>query len=351
MTKQILLFCLLSVSLVSCGQKSVIKNAVPAQSTADAYGDGVHTIFPLIMPLSDEVIESFDSPLSKIGFVAGGFAKLFMNIGAGMGMGKLQLTMIQPVPEIPRDYFHETKIKRIFFYIEPVKGSRTRNWFERTLWGRENVNFKFIDKIAVKLSSHHVENNASWTPIVETKSIGKREFTPLQRLFENKEQLYPTVKDIEAARELILLKYDGKHSELYTKNDENGSTYIMKTEEPAKSRRFLMDHPKLKGYFRRIHILNKSLLVELEKDPVIEEGFKVILSENATDLEALGVSFIDMCTKQTCLDLSVPDLNLIPILVKDNAIKLDAYINAQNVPDSFQLKGFVEFEIKLKLTF
>jgi hypothetical protein len=53
----------------------------------------------------------------------------------------------------------------------------------------------------------------------------------------------------------------------------------------------------------------------------------------------------------TCLDMEVPDVDILPMIARGNALKIDAYINANKAPESFQLKGFVEFEIKLKLTF
>ena len=60
---------------------------------------------------------------------------------------------------------------------------------------------------------------------------------------------------------------------------------------------------------------------------------------------------IEECSEQTCLDVKVPDVDLLPLIVKGNALKIDAYINANKAPDSFQLEGFMEFEVKLKLTF
>lgn len=342
-----LLFALLLAFSFGCGKKSVIKNAVEAQTTAEAYGDGEHTVLPLVLPLSDQVIPNFDSTLGKIGFVAGGFAKMFMNLGASLGMGKMQLSLIQQIPELPDEYFKSTAIKRVFFYIEPTEGtSRWKNWYQRWILGRSNVEFKFIDKIAVKLSPHHVENTDSWMPIFDVKSVGKREFSPFERLFEDREKLEKV--DPERAKELVLLLYEKGDEKM--KNDIR-YVFIIDTDTPVQTRRFLENYPELRDRFKRINVLNKSLLVEIENDRVLEETFKTILSENKEELEDLGVTYIDQCTSSTCLDLNVPNLNIVPMLLKDNAIKLDAFIDAREMPDSFQLKGLIEFELKLKLTF
>lgn len=337
-----MILIVLSFFAGACGQKSSIKNAVDSQTIAEAYGDGEYTILPLVMPLSDQELARFDSPLGKIGFIAGGFAKMFMNIGAGMGMGKVRMSLIQQVPQIPAEYFKGARVKRVFFYIEPVKNNkREMSWYQRVFIGRENVDFKFIEKIVVKLASHHVENTESWMPMFDSRNLGRFESSPLESAFQQE----------PLKNESYIVKYKAKRKEDYLQNDAQGRIYIINTHEPVKTKKFLLNHPKMKGYFKRLHMLNKSLLVELEKDPVVEEGLKVILSESAVELEQLGVRLIEPCTKDTCMDFKVPDSNLVPIFLKDNAIKLDAYIDAGKVPDSFQLKGFIEFEIKLKLTF
>lgn len=351
MLKHLILVAVL-LACFGCGEKSVIKNDVKAVRTSEAYGDGNFTIIPMVIPISDEMISSYDSPLAKVGFIAGGFARLFMDLGASMGMGKMQLSLVQPIPEIPSDHLKEIRIKRLFFYIEPTAGKRDRAWYLRYLTGRDDVNFKFLDKIAVKLSTEKIlENKGGWVPTVETKSIKRKDSSPLQDLFEKREFDYGQVVDAEKAKEIILLKYDKAESDLYLRNDKFGTIYIINTIKPVKTRKFLSEHPILKDYFKRVHILNKSILVELEKDPVAEEGFKLVMSEYAAELEELGISLIEPCNEKTCMEFGLADVNLLPLITKNNGIKLEAFIDAGKVPESFKLKGFIEFEVKLKLTF
>jgi hypothetical protein len=98
-------------------------------------------------------------------------------------------------------------------------------------------------------------------------------------------------------------------------------------------------------------MLNQTLVVELKKDPVIEEAFRVSMSEEAEMIEKFNIDLIEECTEQTCLDLELPDVNLLPLITQGNALKVDAYINSKKAPESFQLEGFMEFEVKLKLSF
>lgn len=346
-----LFLLLLSSLLFGCGQKSKISDAIPAQRTAEAYGDGRNTIMPMVLPLSDDTIESFDSPYSKVGFILGGFTKLFVDLGASMGMGKMHLSLTQKIPEIPQEYIDGVNFKRIFFYIEPVrKGKRKVNIFERYFFGKDNVDFGFINRLAVKVSSKIVPESTDWDPIVETELVSSKKFTVLNDIF-NQDFLHSSVIDLSQAKELVFLTFDKKKKERYLQNNERGQIFIINTTTPAETRKFLRDHPQLEDVIVRTHILNKSVLVELKKDVVMEERFKTLLEEESVFLEKLGVEFIEACQPQTCFDFKVSHLNLLPVLLKGNAITIDAFIEAGKAPESFQLKGFIEAEVKMNLTF
>lgn len=360
--------------LAGCGQKSQITPSVEAKTTADAYGDGEHIIRSVVMPLSDQVIDDYKSPISKVnslaGGLAGGFARLFMNLGAGIGMGRSQMSLFQPVPEIPREYIKGASLKRVFFYIEPTIGKRKPNFFQRIFQNRQDVDFKFLDKLAVKISPHKVQNVHTWIPHYETRSIRAGEYTPLQTLFENVDEndIYGPAGNPEELKELVIVKYASKDREKFIRNSEFGTIFIMNTKQPIKTKRFIEGHARLKHYINRIHVLNGkrrknlphnvptpgTLLIELEKDPVYEEGFKNVFSEadEAAQLSKLGVDLIEQCTEYTCMDMKLPEeVDIIPLVSRGNSIKIDTFMDAKKVPESFQLKGFLEFEVKVKLNF
>ncbi len=350
MLKQILFFAIIA-SLTSCGQKSIIKADIKSETMAEAYGDGQYVIRPLFMPLSDQAISAFDSPVEKVDFIAGGLARMFLNLGASMGLGRAQLTLVQPVPEIPTDVIKGAKIKRLFFFIKPKKGeSRWSTWFNKYIRGQGDITFDFLDKMALKLTSHRQEKFESWYPSFDYKGLKKKDFTPLQALFEKKE-LFDESVNLEKENSLVILKYDQANKLKYLKNNQYGATYIVYTKKPAQTKKYLLNHPQFKDYFEQIHMLNETLVVELKKDPIVEEGFRVVLSEQAELVDEFKIDLIEECSEQTCLDVKVPDVDLLPLIVKGNALKIDAYINANKAPDSFQLEGFMEFEVKLKLTF
>ncbi|HLW56983.1 MAG TPA: hypothetical protein VKY27_06330 [Bacteriovoracaceae bacterium] len=348
--RRYLIHLLMIGSLIACGQQSEISDAIPAQRTSEAYGDGRHTVMPMVLPLSDDTIESFDSPFSKVGFVLGGFSKLFADLGAMIGMGKMHISLTQKIPEIPQEYIEDVRFKRVFLYIEPVKGPRETSFLDRLFFGRDNVDFKFINRLAVKFSTAKVSANSDWSPIVESNTVKSKESLLIDKIFEE-EKTHAGIIDIRSAKELVLLTFDKKKKERYLKSDKHGPIYIINTSSPAQTRKYLRDHPKLEGIIERTHILNKSILVEIKNNHILEEYFKAILGEEGKHLESLGVEYIESCKPHTCFDFNVSELNLLPILLKGNAIKIDAFIEAGKVPESFQLKGFIEADIRMNLTF
>jgi hypothetical protein len=345
--KTLLLMVSLCFLSFGCGQKSTIKNAVEPERLADAYGDGKHVIKSLTFPLTDSSL-AYKTPLPGLGPIAGGLLKFVGDIFAkNTNMGKMQMSYTQPIPVIPTEVINSIRLKRFFFYMKPPKeGRRIRDWFTRVVLGHGHVTFDFLDKFAVRMASTHVEDPEHYVPILLNRDYDRREASSLMEVFNSNFKF--NVIDNEKAKDIVLLKYDDSTKSRDTRSDSYGEIHILETtEDPRDIKYFLMDQVTLKGLYKRILILDKSILVEMIKDPVAEETFKKVLSDNAQLIEDLGVNFIDTCTPRSCLELAVPDVNLIPIANKGNALKLDAIIHAAKVPESFNLKGFVEFEIKL----
>lgn len=347
MKKSIFFALGMSFILLACGQKSVIKNTVKAQTLASAYGDGRHIIRNLTFPLSDSAL-AYSTPLPGIGPIVGGILKFVGNVfAANTNMGKLQMTYTQPIPELPEE-LSSVRLKRVFFYMKP-QGSRKRfkDLFSRIIMGKGHVTFDFLDKLAVKFGAIEIENQSDYTPTFETKDYDKIEMKELMEIFSPYYQ--PTVIDPERAKELVLLRFSESARERDTTLSKYGKIFILETPHAQETKHFFMDDPRFDDLLKRILILDDSILIELQKDSLAEENFKVLLSDVAEELdEKFKVSFIDTCTEDSCLELKVPDVNLIPIATKGNALKLDAVIHAGKVPESFKLKGFVEFEVKVK---
>jgi len=323
MKKSILLICLVLLGS-SCGQKSSIKSDVNAKSLG--------TTFPIVVPLSDKAISSFQSPFSNLNPIFRGFVNSIANLGASMGAGKRRLTLTQPIPEIPDGYLTSIKIKRIFFFIDTDE---------------KKEDFQFLRKLSVKISSTNIESdNPSWEPEVETSALNENPFSSFIELFKfQRDRL--AQEWAKNTPGLLFIEYDQQQQEKSLKGKkEVGTMVIIQTENPNATRKYL--DKEYKRYFTRIHTLTKSILVEFKKDPVMEEMFKTRLAADAQKVEELGIGEINPCSENVCMDLQVPGDNLLPILRQGNAFKIDAYIDPKNAPKSFQLKGFLEFEVKIE---
>lgn len=338
--------------LVGCGARlpqtvSKIKNEVKAEKLALRYGDGKHVIRDLTFPISDSSL-AYETPLPGLGPILGGITRFVGDIfAANTSMGKLTMSYTQPLPEIPES-LASVRLKRFFFYMKPEKNTnRWRDWFSRIFLGKGHVTFDFLDKLAVQMKAVDIENPDTYVPVLLTKDYDRYEMADLMRVFNRFHHPRGDVIDTERAKEILLLRYHDREKHLDTTLDEYGQIHIMETTLPDETKHFLMDHPDMQGYFKRILILDNSLLVELIKDPVAEENFKLVMEDVAEEIDRLKVTYIDTCTPRSCLELRVPDVNLIPIAKKGNALQLEAVIHAGKVPESFKLKGFVEFEVKV----
>lgn len=348
MLNKLITFTVMASFLVSCGQKSVIKQHVEAQRFAEAYGDGKYLSRPFILPIAD--LDDFKSPMPELGVVFGGLTKMFMNMGAGLGMGQIRMTMEQPMPDIYPEYLKDIRITRVFFYIEPKeKEKRKYGVLSKLFEGKSNVDFDFLDKIAIKIKPMTFDHVDSYLPVSKMVDLDNKTKKGFLDIFKKKDDtVYADFLDTELEKEPVILKYDQSKKETYIKNGKFGQTFMMSTNSPAELKEFLLKHKKMKGFFSKIHVLKDIVLVQLNKDPVLQEKFLNVTQEDGAELDMMGVTQIDECNPDICLDLNVRNVNLMPILLKSNGIMIDGFINARKVPASFQLKGFIEFEAKIQ---
>jgi hypothetical protein len=349
MTKYLLFLSLLA-ALSACGQKSVIKPNTSVETFSQNCGDEKCLPLKIFLPIAD--MDSFKSPIPYIGPVAGGFAKMFGDLGASMGMGRFRMTMKQPLPELP-DLVRDVRVKRIFFYIEPTQNQkRNHSIVSRILEGKSDVDFKFLDKIAIKIKPMSFEKIESYAPVTEMVDLDVKTTNKFLDAFKKKDDdQFAAFIDTAVEKEPLILKYDRSKKNIYITNDQYGKVYLVSTSSPASAasvKEFFLNHSKLQGHFTSVHILNNIVFLQLNKDPVYEEDLMAIYNESTYEMDVLGVKQIDACTEQICLDFKVRDVNLLPIMKLSNGIMIDAFINADQVPASFQMKGFVEFEGKIK---
>lgn len=355
MSKQILFLIVMLLVSVACGKKSTIKNSVKAEKLACSYGDCENIIHDVTFPLDNSEL-AFTSPLPGLGPIAGGILKFVGDIFAkNTNMGRMEMTYVQPIPgDIPENV-KSVRLKRFFFYMKPVNKKNTSlrrqvvDLFSRYILGQGHTTFKFLDKLAVRLSTTNVEDSNTFVPSLISKLDSPEVKETLESVF--KKSFKPDrVVDTELAREIILLKYHKKTKSKDVTNKLYGQIHYLETTGDSKELRdFFLAQRELKQYYKRVLLFENSILIELKKDSMSNITFQNFMEENAEVIDqTYKVNFIDTCTENSCLEINVPDINLVPIARKGNSLKLESILEADNVPESFKLKGFVEFELKVK---
>lgn len=337
-----LILLILMILTVACGQVDRIDLDVEV----NRLGDGEHYTQNVVVPLSEKQIASFTSPVGGFDPLIRGMMGTIMGLGASIGAGKTRLTLVQPIPEIPDKYLASVKIKRIFFYMdaEPVVDPSLFNVFQK----KKQANFDFLRRLAVKMSATKMEesDHAKWEPLVNPGDISDEEMGFFRGLFRKKDGPSAQKKWEEGTSGLLMIKYHQDDPAEALQGNSVGKMFVIETATPAATRKYI--EQEYKEHVVRVHTLNTSILVELKKTASASELFKRKISNDSYKIDELGIGEINPCTQQYCLDLKVPDVNLVPMLKKGNGIKIDAYIDPKDVPKSFQLKGFLEFEIKIK---
>lgn len=342
---KVLFLLSLMVLGASCGKV----DRIDVDVQVNKLGDGEHFTQNVVVPLSEKQISSFTSPVAGFDPLVRGFMGSMMGLGASIGAGKTRLTLQQPIPDLPEGVLSSVKIKRVFFYMdveEAVVDPSLFNIFRR----KEKANFDFLRSLLVKVSAADISSDlhALYEPIVATGDIPKEDLGFFRSLFRKKNSAAELSKweaDTKGKGKMMIGYHQDAAADSLRGNDV-GAVRIVKTEKPALTRKYL--EQKYSKYVRRVHTLNKSILVELHNTKLTAAKFEQELSNDSLKIEELEIGEISPCTVQFCLDFKVEDVNLINLVKGSNALQIDAYIDPKEVPKSFQLKGFLEFEVKIK---
>jgi hypothetical protein len=266
----------------------------------------------------------------------------------------------QQTPDFP-EMFKEVRIKRIFFYIEPkANGDRRSNWFARLFSGKGDVDFDFIKKLVIRLKPEvpdmkkvcPVQDQGEFEPLFPCKDptlTTEKTDRYLEYFKMAPPESEPNLSELD---EFVILKYNGNKREKHIMNDERGIMYMIRTSRPGETRHFFDNRSGYEKAVKNMRTLDNVILIELKKGPAFKEMFENYLSKDAEYIDSnLGVEQIEECNPSICLDVKVEEANLVPFLKKFNANRIDAFIDAGKVPETFQLKGFLDFEIAADIPF
>lgn len=437
-----------------CADKSEVTPTFEAIPLRVSHGDGKYAIFTVKLPLSDNSIETYESPIDPttgvariplLGDVLRFVTQATFNLGAGIGLGKSTFTIKQPIPNLDTPYINSVSIKRVFFHIDrkDLQSERRQSpgeWLRSLIRGSTKLNFDFIRQMKINMRMSSEGEPVDYIPeIIEDTAMS------------------PITRDSQGIIQFLNYHRKSRSQSQSIQNAVTDRVIAIYTPQPAKLRAFLRSNPNLMSSIKEMNIINKSVFIELVEDSTVkllpisqallsigepfapielareliheenlhkpvkyekpftiknphftnttdnqvelDESDKIVIKKPlihkkplhyheslpSTDLEhnhlseielnsiknhslsyteqfilklqselefepSLEISKIISCSSKTCMDLDVNKQNLLPLLLQGDRLNIETFIDASKVPPrSFQLKGFIEFEVKLDL--
>lgn len=380
MLKNVLIYGLLV--MVGCGQQSKVSPFAPVITLNESHGNGEFATFTVKIPLSENSINPIPTPVDPATGVTrvpvlGDVLRLvgqstFNFILRGKAL-KENLIIRQPIPEITDDILKHVSIKRVFFHIDQeqaLQNDRPNNWLQmlrHAIRGSDELDFSFIERLNINMVMSRTEGEPeSYLPCVD---------------YPNEEERVPCRGGARTDRKGAMLPSQGflryQQNRTYSQlnNSTLGATFVVYAEKAADLKVFFESHPEFVRIIKDITIVNKTLVVELKGRTVEREVFFELLERYEAEISHLNIPKFDECSHGdpiprarglrlpriplindaptnlplTCMDFKLSNVNLLPMLMQGNQLQIETQVELGELPRrNFQLKGFVEFEIKIK---
>lgn len=367
MLKQAAFICLLTV-LAGCqggGPAGKLPGSTPRShvtplfapvSLNQSHGDGKFATFTIKMPLSETSIDAVNSPIDPRGGISrvpilGDVLRLVgqatLNVVTRFGVADQQLIISQPIPEIDTDIVKHVSIKRVFFQIKETERGQEQRRRRRSLptrvfrgvrdliRGDADIDFDFIDELKIDMRMHTAATEVtSWIPEVIFSDDTTGRYV-LER----------QIADANRAPVFNLLDYRKKNRQKLT--HRLAPVFTFYTEKPVELQRIFRRIEAFREVVADMTKVGKSVIVELRAAPGVRAAFLGLLKTHERDLAEVPFNRAE-CNEDLCMDMKVNGDNLLPLLMTGDTLKIDTAMELDKVPPtSFQLRGYLEFEIKI----
>lgn len=382
-----------SVILSSCGQKSEITPLAQPRKLVDQYGDGEYITRSVRFPLTENSIDAYEDLTRVDGNFAPGILTALnnglMQLGSSMGLGKSLIQIKQILPEIDPELIPSIKIKKIFFTIDDkvcdgadvdyvrhplCKKVRRSGGFFGGLFGKKDdkTDFGFVKNAVLHITPS--EEIPAEDTTVEFPDVGIKDYRDvLRRAFpkyfdpdyrsnrraSRRGEDLPTESEIATIERNGMTSYElgkyyrGKDAEDIVIGNHIEDTVVIYTNNALILDEYLRNHTRYKAMLESSMYIQGMLFVELKNPKKDMSYFKeTLLRDRNLNSMNISLSRVDSCDQTDCITLNMNDVNLMPLFKNKRSAIIDAYLDVKDVPrDVFQLKGYIEFEVKLKLDY
>jgi hypothetical protein len=411
-TLRILIFLTLIASLVSCSKIRSFEEASQTKSEIDPLfeakninqkfnGDSVkvklivplskntmghYSIKDLLSPTCDKDDKNYEKCLVKLEkyyekvnmpeeeksfmqrFAEGAKFDLF-NFFVKMGVSsKLRYSFDYPFHDIDPKFIKNANVSRIFFALEECDKEDIECQQRQE---EKPLTFDFLDKFFLNISPISEEKSLEYLAteggLSKLDKLDKEQFNRYaDRAFgEQVRELKDTVdKDGNVSDDLFyninIARFDNskKNKKKRTKRSEanniraNGKTFIYTLEENnIREAKAFFSSSLFDGVVKDVTLISTSLYVDLYGAPLKEKFFEII-DQNVTDLRNIGVIDFKGCTSESCTNLEVNRVDLLPLLKKSPHLRFDTYVSIKQLDyNDFIYSGYIEISVELDLPY
>jgi hypothetical protein len=154
------------------------------------------------------------------------------------------------------------------------------------------------------------------------------------------------------------LSYEmGKYLRGKNRNDiiwgENiDDTLVIYTNNAFELRNYLRHNSTYNNLIDELVNIRGMIFVKLKNKSQVVYFRELLLHDDNLVRHNISVPRLDTCAEGDCITLRMNKINLVPLIKNKNSIIIDAYFDVSDIPKNvFQLRGYVEFEVKLKFNY
>lgn len=277
---------------------------------------------------------------------------------------KLRYTFSYGLEDISTEFFKEVKVSKIFFALEecekenvdclqrqeekPLSFDFLEKFFINVSAIQEKDSLDFLKKPLAKLNKKQFErynNRAFGEQVKEIKEVTDKDGVVRDSLF-----YHINIARLDNSKKK---RKKGREKDLNPQNErDNGKTYIFNLEEDnvQEAKRFFSSE-EFDGIVKDVTLIETSLYVDLYGSSLKEKFFQVI-NEQVADIYSLGVTDFKGCTSDSCTNLTVNSVDLLPLIKKSKDLRFDTFVSIKNLDyNDFKYSGYIELSVEMDLPY
>lgn len=337
-------------------------------SSANGSSENLVT-FKIKIPLAQDMIGHYDyaaimkfdkESTERVGFIKKFFRNIkhrTYNLAIKLGVkNKVRISMDYEFPELDSSIIKSVKAKRIFFSLEQCM---PHDYDCIALEKKDKLSVKILDSLFLNLSAIQSHDDMAYLdePIQfpskrEFKRYEKKAFSGVNLLLDEEyKRDNPTDDSIYHDVTVASLSTKEITKHMKQKTAEQDKIFRFKVSKNHGQVKQFFEREEFKSVVRDVSIVGSTIYTELYAYNLKEKFFSII-NNTGVDIINMGVDVFDSCTIERCVELNVPDMDLMPLIQKSNRIKFDTFLGLKRLKyGDFKYNGFVELEITLDLPF